>query len=117
MSSDDDIEVTIIYDEAKDCDSWFEKYSEALRERRDEDVRVNFHVEVVQDLRERFWAWTRGIGVYAEPLISLDRRLARHPKIREMVLLLLKLIRDNLQEGRGILYRLFPTSAPSQKTP
>lgn len=99
VGNNDDPEPQVIYDLAKNCDEWFSKYSSALTQRH-EEARQGYLMLIVQDHRERFWAWVKDIGVYAEPLLSLDNRLADHPKVRDMVLLLLNLISVNLQEGK-----------------
>ncbi|RDW85690.1 hypothetical protein BP5796_04015 [Coleophoma crateriformis] len=44
----------------------------------------------------RFWAWSNSLKVFEEQHINLDAQLNKHAQIREMVLLLLGVLKDNL---------------------
>jgi hypothetical protein len=47
----------------------------------------------------RFWAWSNSLNVFEEQQINLDSQLKKHAQIREMVLLLLGVLKDNLSLG------------------
>jgi len=50
----------------------------------------------------RFWAWSNSLKVFGTPHVNLDTQLLpeKHAQIREMVLLLLDVLRDNLSLGK-----------------
>ena len=56
--------------------------------------------KVVEEHEQRFWAWATGLGVFAEPNLSLDTKLKDHPEVQELVMLLLDVIKTNLKEGQ-----------------
>ena len=49
----------------------------------------------------RFWVWSSNLKVFARQHINLDMQLRqeKHAQIREMVLLLLNVLKDNLSLG------------------
>ncbi|KAI9686749.1 MAG: hypothetical protein M1822_002808 [Bathelium mastoideum] len=51
---------------------------------------------IVTEHEQRFFAWATGLGVFAEIPISLDAKLKNHPDVKELVVLLLDLIKTNL---------------------
>ncbi|KAK6340292.1 hypothetical protein TWF730_002056 [Orbilia blumenaviensis] len=69
----------------------------------------------IGDLQQKFWAWSNGIGVFAEPWMSLDQRLKRHPDLQKLFIFLLKILRRNLD----YILRLCPPRIPqpSKTTP
>lgn len=78
-----------IYDAALDCRNKFESALKQIKSGR----------RTVQDLQQRFWAWSNNSGVFAEPFVSLDARLQGHSEPRTMALRLLGLIQRNLEAG------------------
>ena len=52
--------------------------------------------ESLEDCERRFNAWWEYLGVFAERKVNLDRRLYRHPEIRDIVIRLLLILKRNL---------------------
>ena len=78
-----------IYTIAVECKSLFAAY---LRETRS-------HGDQVRKLEHRFLIWASFLGVYANEKSCLDRRLRRAPEIKELVLLMLRVLKRNLEHG------------------
>lgn len=55
---------------------------------------------LVEDYERRFNAWWEYLGVFARRKANLDRRLRRHPEIRDIVVRLLVILRRNLTQLR-----------------
>lgn len=78
-----------IYDLARYCNDSFKDLVE-----QDDD-------QTVEEYQQRFWAWANGLAVFAKPYLSLDARLAneKYGEIREIILLLLGILKKNLDFG------------------
>lgn len=59
----------------------------------------NFSTKLIEEHEQRFWAWARGLGVFAEPFLSLDTKLKKHAQVSELVVMLLDILLVNLKEG------------------
>jgi hypothetical protein len=84
---------TDIYDISYDCLHHFKDYLSASRP-------GHVAIEISQ---QRFWAWSNALNVFAEPRMSLDIQLMpdKHPQIRQLVLLLLDVLKKNLVLGKA----------------
>jgi len=60
----------------------------------------------------RFWVWSSNLKVFAQRHVNLDTQLRqeKHAQIREMVLLLLSVLKDNLSLGMLSTIHRFPPS-------
>jgi len=78
-----------IYDLARYCNNRFEDLVSK------EDGRI------IEEYQQKFWAWANALAVFAKPYLSLDARLAnsKYKEIREIVLLLLRVLKKNLDFG------------------
>lgn len=60
----------------------------------------------LRQYEHRFLLWASFLGVYANEKSSLDRRLRRAPEIRDLVLLMLQVLKRNLRQGKIFFYQL-----------
>lgn len=90
-----------IYNLATECNDLFNQFrSQVSGERVADGSGSLINPKVVQEHEQRFWAWATGLGVFAEPNMSLDTKLKNHPEVQELVMLLLDVIKTNLKEGQ-----------------
>lgn len=52
--------------------------------------------------QDRFESWATYFGVFAEPSLSLDRRLKQRPDLQDLVVRLLDILKSNLLQGQSI---------------
>jgi hypothetical protein len=93
---DDKEEDEPISTKATDCESNFSKslqHMESLGEKR--------YVEILRKLQVRFADWMAYLGVFAGGKASLDQRLRRHPRYRDLVLLALDMLNMNLTQSKA----------------
>ena len=59
----------------------------------------------------RFWVWSSNLKVFARQQVNLDTQLhqEKHAQIREMVLLLLNVLKDNLSLGMLSAISFYPS--------
>jgi hypothetical protein len=57
------------------------------------------HGPHVSQYETRFMSWASNLGVYADKMSSLDRRLRHAPEVRDLVLLMLQVLKRNLDYG------------------
>ncbi|UKZ96464.1 uncharacterized protein TrAFT101_011253 [Trichoderma asperellum] len=79
-----------IYDAAMDCSGLFQQWLESLEP-------TSSDHEVAEDLRGRFNLWSAYVGAFASPKASFDARLVVHQDIKDMVLELLNMVKQNLK--------------------
>lgn len=85
-----------IFDSAEECEALFKEGTSRLEAASDGMVRN------LQELEQRFAAWTGYSGVFAERIICLDYRLRHHPDLQDLVLRLLDILRTNLLQCETI---------------
>lgn len=84
-----------IYGLADRCDKLFQTLSLATSARK-----ATAEHRVVRDSHQRFELWAGYLGAFADPKASLDSRLRYSPEIRDLVLLLLRILQRNIQHGK-----------------
>lgn len=60
----------------------------------------------LRQYEHRFLLWASFLGVYADEKSCLDRRLRRAPEIRDLVLLMLRVLKRNLGHGMNFSSQL-----------
>jgi hypothetical protein len=93
-----------IYNLASECNGLFNQFRLRVRAGRVEDGSGSpgslKTPKVVEEHEQRFWAWATGLGVFAEPNMSLDIKLKNHPEVQELVMILLDVMKTNLEQGQ-----------------
>ena len=83
-----------IYKAAVQCLELFELCLKAI------DDPNNPSYEYIEDIRGGFNIWGAYIGAFAPAKLSLDARLMHHQDIKNMVMDMLHMIRENLSYGK-----------------
>lgn len=99
MGPDDSLDlVEPIYAASRECSDVFEGYVASL-------PRSSQARELLLELRSMFRQWTAYVGAFAAPKASLDARLQNHDTVREIILDLLFMVKQNLQWGMHLQIR------------
>ncbi|KAK0636131.1 hypothetical protein B0T17DRAFT_484762, partial [Bombardia bombarda] len=80
-----------IYNLAVECEDLFADHVSRLNREEQKSGAA-----IVSELGQRFAIWASFLGVFADPKISLDRRLRHHADIQDQVLRLLDIMQQNL---------------------
>ncbi|OIW25725.1 hypothetical protein CONLIGDRAFT_708489 [Coniochaeta ligniaria NRRL 30616] len=96
-----------IYDLARSCNNCFK------------DLVQQDDSQAIEEYQQRFWAWANGLAVFAKPYLSLDARLAneKYREIREIILLLLGVLKKNLDFVLGLKKTAAAISAEHKPSP
>jgi hypothetical protein len=88
-----------IYNLATVCNRLFNQVQAPVSKDREADKTSRFaNPKIIDEYQQRFWAWARGQGVFAELRLSLDWKLRNHPELEELVVFLLDIIKTNLTD-------------------
>ncbi|OQV05946.1 Ankyrin repeat-containing protein [Cladophialophora immunda] len=89
-TSADEDEDEAIYNLADECESLFQQVLLQQQSLRAASLRI------FEEYHQRFMSWTAYLGVLAKRSVCLDRRLRHHPDLRDLVLRLLDILKENL---------------------
>lgn len=90
---------------AGDCSELFEKYLSHPSSSAKYTLPSTVSSEVIrflQELKDRFDAWSSFLGVFAATNACLDYRLRRHPALQDMIIRLLDVLRRNIYLGKCV---------------